>query len=155
MGHNNEEYCVGDADITEWEYLIAESLTGAAAVYPNETSYGFTGQYAPNIASDVLGDSPAYCTGSEAGGFEQRINNIAISMSNTLRTGKNAVPIKGTEWTKEQFFDVTFYWLSFPLAIYLTITLFLFSTIVTSGKADMPLWKSSQLVLLPQSATIN
>ncbi|KAI2479997.1 hypothetical protein Ptr902_08178 [Pyrenophora tritici-repentis] len=115
-GHNNEEYCVGDADITEWEYLIAESLTGAAAVYPNETSYGFTGQYAPNIASDVLGDSPAYCTGSEAGGFEQRMNNIAISMSNTLRTGKNAVPIKGTEWTKEQFFDVTFYWLSFPLA---------------------------------------
>ncbi|KAI1507121.1 DUF3176 containing protein [Pyrenophora tritici-repentis] len=155
MGHNNEEYCVGDADITEWEYLIAESLTGAAAVYPNETSYGFTGQYAPNIASDVLGDSPAYCTGSEAGGFEQRINNIAISMSNTLRTGKNAVPIKGTEWTKEQFFDVTFYWLSFPLAIYLTITLFLFSTIVTSGKADMPLWKSSQLVLLQATNSSN
>jgi hypothetical protein len=66
----------------------------------------------------------------------------------SLRTGKNAVPIKSNEWTKEQFFDITYYWMSFPLAIYLTITLFLFSTIVTSRKADTPLWKSSPLVLL-------
>jgi hypothetical protein len=94
------------------------------------------------------------------------MNNIAISMSNayatsgpcsylfctdmitSLRTGKNAVPIKGIEWTKEQFFDVTYHWMSLPLAIYLIITLFLFSTIVTSSKADTPLWKSSPLVLL-------
>jgi hypothetical protein len=81
-GLDNEEYCVGDTDITEWEYLMAKSLTGAAAVYPNETSYGFTGQFAPNIATDVLGDSPAYCTRSAVGGFAQRMDNIAISMSN-------------------------------------------------------------------------
>jgi hypothetical protein len=81
-GQDNEEYCVGDTDITEWEYLMAKSLTGAAALYPNETSYSFTGQFAPNIATDVLGDSPAHCTGSAVGGFERRMNNIAISMSN-------------------------------------------------------------------------
>jgi hypothetical protein len=81
-GRTDEEYCIGDTDITEWEYLIAKSLTGAAAIYPNETSYGFTGQFAPNIATDVLGDSPAYCTGSVPGGFERRMKNIAVSMSN-------------------------------------------------------------------------
>ncbi|KAJ5057850.1 hypothetical protein J3E72DRAFT_344558 [Bipolaris maydis] len=155
-GQNNEEFCVGDTDITEWEYLMAKSLTGAAAIYPNETDYGFTGQYAPNIATDVLGDSPAYCNGSTVeGGFKRRMNNIAISMSNALRTGKNAVPLKGVEWTKEQFFDVTFYWMSFPLAIYLIITLFLFSTIVTSSRADTPLWKSSPLVLLEATNSSN
>ncbi|EUC35735.1 hypothetical protein COCCADRAFT_90217 [Bipolaris zeicola 26-R-13] len=147
-GKDNEEYCVGDADITEWEFLMAKSLTGAAAIYPNETEHGFTGQFAPNIATDVLGDSPAHCNGSVEGGFEKRMNNIAISMSNALRTGSNAVPLKGVEWNKEQFFDVTFYWMALPLAIYLTITLFLFSTIVTSSKADTPLWKSSPLVLI-------
>jgi hypothetical protein len=26
-GQNNEEYCVGDTDIIEWEYLVAKSLT--------------------------------------------------------------------------------------------------------------------------------
>ncbi|EUC48596.1 hypothetical protein COCMIDRAFT_33877 [Bipolaris oryzae ATCC 44560] len=148
-GRGNEEYCVGDTDITEWEYQMATSLTGAAAIYPNEANYTFSGQLAPNIVIDVLGDSPAYCNGSNVeGGFERRMNNIAISMSNALRTGNNAVPFRGTGWTKEQFFDVTFYWMSLPLAIYLTITLFLFSTIVTSSKADTPLWKSSPLVLL-------
>lgn len=81
-GKDNEEYCVGDADITEWEFLMAKSLTGAAAIYPNETEHGFTGQFAPNIATDVLGDSPAHCNGSVEGGFEKRMNNIAISMSN-------------------------------------------------------------------------
>jgi hypothetical protein len=82
-GQDNEEYCVGDEDITGWEYLMARSLTGAAAVYPNESSYGFIGQFAPNIVADVLGDSPAYCTGSAVeGGFERRMKNIAISMSN-------------------------------------------------------------------------
>jgi hypothetical protein len=69
-------------------------------------------------------------------------------MMTSLRTDKNAVPIKGIEQTKEQFFDVTYYWMCFPLAIYLTITLFLFCTIVASSKADTPLWKSSPLVLL-------
>lgn len=83
-GQDNEEYCVGDTDITEWEYLMAKSLTGAAAIYPNEANYSFTGQLAPNIVTDVLGDSPAYCNGSTVkGGFERRMNNIAISMSNT------------------------------------------------------------------------
>jgi hypothetical protein len=66
----------------------------------------------------------------------------------SLRTGKNAVPVEGIELTKEQFIDVTYYWMSFPLAIYLTITVFLFSTIITSSKTETPLWKSSPLVLL-------
>lgn len=79
---DNEEFCVGDRDMTEWEYLLAMSLTGAAAVYPDEIIYGYIGQFAPNIATDVLDHSPAYCTESTANGFKQGMDNIAVSMSN-------------------------------------------------------------------------
>lgn len=68
-----------------------------------------------------------------------------------MRLGSSRSPatlVKGTQWTSEQYVAVQFYWLFYPCAVYLVITVFLFTTIFISRKADVPLWKSSPLVLL-------
>jgi hypothetical protein len=68
-----------------------------------------------------------------------------------MRTGNTTSPdsiVRGSAWTSEQYIAVDFKWLTPPLAIYLAITMFLFATIVKSREANVPLWKSSPLVLL-------
>jgi hypothetical protein len=68
-----------------------------------------------------------------------------------MRTGNTTSPdsiVRGSAWSSEQFIAVEFKWLTPPLVIYFAITLFLFATIFKSRKGDVPLWKSSPLVLL-------
>ncbi|KAF1937071.1 hypothetical protein EJ02DRAFT_477847 [Clathrospora elynae] len=141
--HGDDDFCVGGADLLEWSAQVSRSLNGSASIYFEYDNY-FTGQWVPKILTDIIGETPAYClpdaeTGVGLGleGFMRRINNIAVYMTNTLRTE-----------LKETFIDVTYYWMFLPTAIYLVITIFLFSTIFTSRKTETPLWKSSPLVLL-------
>jgi hypothetical protein len=68
-----------------------------------------------------------------------------------LRTGDTGAPgsiVRGDEWNPEQYISVKFKWLMLPGTIYLAITIFFFATIIQSRKEDVPLWKSSPLVLL-------
>jgi hypothetical protein len=69
----------------------------------------------------------------------------------SMRTGNTTSPdsvVHGSQWNSEQYIAVDFKWLTPPGTIYLAITLFLFATIIKSRKEDVPLWKSSPLVLL-------
>lgn len=153
--HGGDEYCVGEGDLTEWTSAISRTWEGAASIEEDGDNY-FTGQYVPNIVGDVMGPAPANCNPDMdpsygRDGFKRRIDNLAIAMSNALRTGNTTSPssfVRGTEWNAEQYIAVEFKWLTAPGVIWLAITLFLFGTIVKSSNMNVPLWKSSPLVLL-------
>lgn len=152
--YNGEDFCVGADDLQQWSSSLQKTMEGAAMLEAGGDNY-YTGQWVPEIVADIMGPVPASCDpnmGSGYGfeGFTNRINNIAIAMSNAMRTGNTTSPdsiVHGSEWTSEQYFVVDFKWLSLPAAIYIAITFFLITTIFKSRKEDIPLWKSSPLVL--------
>ena len=153
--YKGDIFCVGEQDIQQWSSSLQRTLDGAAMLQVGADNY-YTGQWVPNLVADIIGPSPAKCdptvsSGYDLEGFTRRINNLAISMSNALRTGNTTSPdsfVPGSEWTSEQYIVVDFKWLSLPAAIYFAITFFLLMTIFKSRKGDIPLWKSSPQVLL-------
>ncbi|KAL5120193.1 hypothetical protein ACEQ8H_002019 [Pleosporales sp. CAS-2024a] len=153
--HLEDKFCVGQNDMRQWTSALARTLEGAASIEEDFDNY-FTGQWVPNMVGDILGPTPAACDPNletEYGmvGFRRRIDNIAIAMSNALRTGNLTSPlsiVRGSEWHSEQYIAVDFDWLVPPGAVYLAITVFLFATIFKSRTMEVPLWKTSPLVLL-------
>jgi len=65
-----------------------------------------------------------------------------------MRTGIGSVVVEGVAWERQQYFDIQFYWLCLPAALYIGTSILLIGTIFDSAARDTPLWKSSPLVLL-------
>jgi hypothetical protein len=103
--------------------------------------------------------------------FDQRVQNIAASVSIEIRNSENSSgsTVEGTAWyTRKQLshlpnaqalntsanscllpeptIEVNFTWLTMPIMLYLGLTAFFFTTMVRTGTA--PPWKSSPLALL-------
>ncbi|KAF2192420.1 hypothetical protein K469DRAFT_554810 [Zopfia rhizophila CBS 207.26] len=81
-------------------------------------------------------------------GFAMRLSNIAVSMTNAMRTAGSSAVVFGTTWTTESFIEVSPACLAMSGALYLCITVFLFTTVWRTRTSDAPIWKSSPLVLL-------
>ncbi|KAF2027807.1 hypothetical protein EK21DRAFT_114443 [Setomelanomma holmii] len=67
-----------------------------------------------------------------------------------MRTGTDESPpvkVHGTTWINQQYVAVDFVWLTFRCAIYVGSTLFYFATVIKSTKQEVPIWKSSPLIL--------
>jgi hypothetical protein len=84
--YENLEFCVGKDDLIQWSGAIQKIWEGAGLLWKNADNY-YTGQWVPNIIGDIFGPAPAICNpnlgpGYGFEGFQRRINNIAISMSN-------------------------------------------------------------------------
>jgi hypothetical protein len=152
---NGENFCVGTSNLRQWSSSLKKSLESAAEIQAGGDNY-YTGQWVPQIVQDILGPTVASCDPSQDPGFgltafKRRTNNIAIAMSNALRTGNTTSPesiVNGSEWFTEQYIFVDFRWLFVPAAIYLAITFFFLATVVKSRKSHNPLWKSSPQVVL-------
>jgi len=152
--YKTDQFCVSKHDLYQWGNSLAKTMEGAAAIAGGGDNY-YTGQWMPEVIQDILGPTPTLCDPDldsryGSAGFEKRINNLAISMSNALRTGNTTYPdaiVTGTEWVNEQYFFVNFKWLALPAAIWLGITVFILSTMIKSRDAETPLWKSSSLAL--------
>ncbi|KAF2110118.1 hypothetical protein BDV96DRAFT_584389 [Lophiotrema nucula] len=54
----------------------------------------------------------------------------------------------GVTWQRQPFITVEFYWFSLPAALWLMAMFFFFATVIVSRRSDLPIWKSSPLVLL-------
>jgi hypothetical protein len=153
--NQGDEFCVGDGDLEQWTSALARSLEGAASIERSGSDNYYTGQWVPSMVGDILGPTPADCNPNldevyGLQGFTQRIDNIATAMSNALRTGNSTSPlsvVRGSEWKSEQYIAVDFMWIIPPGVVYLAITLFLFATIFKSRNMEVPLWKTSPLVL--------
>jgi type VI protein secretion system component VasK len=63
-----------------------------------------------------------------------------------LRTNKNSTNVAGTSYQTEANIQINFYWLIFPVALWVMITGFFCATILQT--ITLPSWKASALALL-------
>ncbi|KAF2027809.1 hypothetical protein EK21DRAFT_102269 [Setomelanomma holmii] len=153
--YKGDNFCIGAPDIAQWNMMLERTFKDSAYLNAGGDNY-FKGQWALLIVNDVVGPTPAFCNpnmglGYGFEGFTRRANNVAISISNAMRTGSPYSPpvyLNGTAWSSEQYIAVELNWLLYPCIISSAITVFVFATVVKSRDEKMPLWKSSPLVLL-------
>ncbi|KAM0080421.1 hypothetical protein ACKRZS_007423 [Fusarium odoratissimum] len=76
-------------------------------------------------------------------------DNMALGMTDYLRSGPNEKLAQGVRRESQIFVFIRWYWLIGPAALELAALIFAVCTIVgTATKHEVPLWKSSALVLL-------
>lgn len=73
------------------------------------------------------------------------IINTTDSMTNAVRTGRNATRAQGTIWDPGTYIVVQWPWLILPILLILFSTLFLVIVMLFTSKRNMPLWKSALL----------
>lgn len=149
-----EEYCLNTETLM---VVLSRMFKGEASLIPGGDSYT-DGEYTPIILNDVLGRNLTKCVpGSSPGfkGFQSRMQNIAVSTTNSMIASSRGVPVIGTAWATEQYFHVQSQFLSLPGAVWLFATLFFLVTFAKSRNAKTPIWKSSPLVLLDASNKYN
>ncbi|KAM0499182.1 hypothetical protein ACHAP8_005893 [Fusarium lateritium] len=80
---------------------------------------------------------------------ERAFNNMARSMTDYIRSGPNSKRAVGVGRESRNFVSIDWPWLIGPAILELAALIFAICTIVaTARKHEMPLWKSSALVLL-------
>ena len=86
----------------------------------------------------------------EADNISERIDNLAVSMSNNIRqqNSSGSKPFPGTAWGSETFVHVRWAWLAYPLTVLLISLMSLALTIFQTTRFKVNVWKSSTLALL-------
>ena len=86
----------------------------------------------------------------EADDISERIDNLAVSMSNNIRqqnsSGSN--PFQGTAWGSQTYVHVRWAWLAYPLTVLSISLISLALTIFQTDRFEVNVWKSSTLALL-------
>lgn len=85
---------------------------------------------------------------SQTSDVKQRMDNIADSMSNFIRSSDNATEVFGREEKIEVYVLVSWLWLILPVLIVLLSSLLLLVSVLSTRLNDQELWKSSTLALL-------
>jgi hypothetical protein len=75
-------------------------------------------------------------------------DDIALSMTNYIRTGRNATEAQGAALRVETFVIVRWAWLILPIATVLAAGVFLLLTMIQTSRRGEPLWKSSTAALM-------
>ncbi|KAF2741367.1 hypothetical protein EJ04DRAFT_480683 [Polyplosphaeria fusca] len=149
---DDENLCIGNQTMQGMARELAALFVGSASLIPAGDNY-FDGQWSPTLVTDVLGSDPTACDPDYLPlhgirGFTKRMHNIAVSMSNAMRTANTSTTFTGIAWDRQPFISVQFAWFSFPALLYLATTLFFFAMLVETRRVDAPIWKSSPLALL-------
>ncbi|KAH7202871.1 uncharacterized protein BKA55DRAFT_531338 [Fusarium redolens] len=93
----------------------------------------------PGLSAALAGDA----------NLTRAFDNMALGMTDYLRSGPNKKLAQGVRRESEIFVLIRWYWLIGPAVIELAALIFAVCTIVgTASKHEVPLWKSSALVLL-------
>ncbi|KAF1809844.1 hypothetical protein P152DRAFT_441359 [Eremomyces bilateralis CBS 781.70] len=104
------------------------------------------------LGQDIFGPDPLYCTlnsNTDIGGLENRLRNISVSLTNTLRRNANGnLAISGSAFSAEQYYIVKLWWLSLPTLAWLITTALVLVTMWSTHANNLPGWKSSALPLL-------
>lgn len=117
--------------------FIADALVGSGGVRdPASGSQSFS--------SDII---HAFF---EADNISERIDNLAVSMSNNIRqqNSSGSKPFQGTAWGSQTYVNVRWAWLAYPLTVLLISLISLALTIFHTSRFKVNVWKSSTLALL-------
>ncbi|KAI4252523.1 MAG: hypothetical protein L6R42_007923 [Xanthoria sp. 1 TBL-2021] len=129
-----------------YKYLSLQIFTGTASMRSeepdgggNSTETGFVRVIAASLYENRAGIL----------GLSKLLDNLAVSMSNALRTTTD-VPdnITGTSSSFEVYIQIEWAWMIVPIAAVLLSLVFLLLTMHLSRKSKIPAWKSSLLAVL-------
>lgn len=84
----------------------------------------------------------------KADNLSQTIDNIATSMTNTIRQSQSSTQVVGQAFRDETFIRVRWSWLILPATLVSLTALILQATIIINRRYKAMLWKSSTLPLL-------
>ena len=148
---NSKDFCLNNDSLYNFAEMIQLAYKVAAGRLlvpdPFESASIRLSEYSDFIISDIRGSNKSLgCNENAKEAFDRRFQNIAASISLEMRNEENGKRVNGTAWSTEPVIEVTFYWLSMPIALYLVITVFFFGTVFRTR--DAPPWKSSALALL-------
>ncbi|KAH7076855.1 hypothetical protein BKA63DRAFT_291604 [Paraphoma chrysanthemicola] len=101
------------------------------------------------LAQDIYSGDPQICiprSDNDIQGFGNRMQNIAVSLTNTLRRNSPGLErVRGLPFSEEQFIDVNSAWLALPVALWAIVTFLLAATIWRTVRLQLPSWKTSTL----------
>jgi hypothetical protein len=83
--HKSENFCIDRGTLQAMGGQVALTFNNSASLIPGGDDYYET-RWSPNLVHDVLGSAPTECsneTGLGLDGFKKRVQNVAISMTNT------------------------------------------------------------------------
>ncbi|KAF2877263.1 hypothetical protein BDV95DRAFT_558806 [Massariosphaeria phaeospora] len=80
--------------------------------------------------------------------ISQGIADIAISMTNRIREGRNSTLVEGIEYREETFIRVSWAWLVLPGMVVLMSIVLLVATMMLCRKRGEGLWKNSVIATM-------
>ncbi|KAH7117632.1 hypothetical protein B0J11DRAFT_570868 [Dendryphion nanum] len=101
-------------------------------------------EFSKNRASDYCQWVPQNITQL----FKYSVNNVAVSITNFMRTSNSSDFVIGIAFEDLQFFQFEPAWLAMPAFMYITVTVLLIATIRKTNKTGTPVWKHTALGLL-------
>jgi hypothetical protein len=131
--------------------------------FPPELQFGFDGAdlaATSNLLQDILTADVTYPFGQETGivpdvlskgNLSQITKNIALGISEHIRTGRNSTTVDGIAHKFETYIHVEWPWLILPVAVVAGAATLLSCSIVLCSRRNAALWKSSNLALLLHS----
>jgi hypothetical protein len=79
----------------------------------------------------------------------KHVERLATAMTNVIRSSHSRQMLHGSAYQQENFVEIHWGWLSFPLALLVLTLIFLVSTIIkTSGDGETGVWKNSAMPTL-------
>ncbi|KAI4234003.1 MAG: hypothetical protein LQ349_004076 [Xanthoria aureola] len=145
--HDAEKFWMSGLNQSSFnKYLSLQTFTGSASMRSEEPDGG--GNFTENDVVRVIAAS-LYDDRAGMPGLTKLLDNLAVSMSNALRTTTD-VPdnIRGTPSSFEVYIQIEWAWLIVPVAAVGLSLVFLLLTIYLSRKRKIPAWKSSLLAVL-------
>ncbi|KAL8833563.1 MAG: hypothetical protein Q9176_007921 [Flavoplaca citrina] len=127
-------------------YLSLQTFTGSASMRSEGPDGG--GNFTEN---DVVRRIAASLYDDRAGirGLSESLDNLAISMSNALRTTTDILDnFPGTSTSFEVYIQIEWAWMIVPITTVILSLIFLLITIHQSRQRKIPAWKSSLLAVL-------
>ena len=127
-------------------YRVSHVAAHAINSFMSKTFTGFGGinNSGSAFSSDVM--QALY----DSSNLTQRIDNLATSMSNNIRSQDDNVtgPVYGIAWASETYVHVRWAWFAFPATLVLLGVLFLLGTAIETSHRDVVVWKSNNLALI-------
>lgn len=135
---------IGDQFPPQMQFQVHAADMGASAqlfreIFTAESTFPFGTE--TGIVPDVL----------SKGNLSRITDNIALGMTEHIRTGPNSTGFDGVAYQAETYIHVKWPWLVLPVALVVGAAIFLVCSILLNFRQRGVLWKSSSLALLLHS----
>ncbi|KAL8915657.1 MAG: hypothetical protein Q9172_006787 [Xanthocarpia lactea] len=129
-----------------YNYLSVQTFTGTASMRA-ETRDGGGNSSENDVVRRI--QASLYKDGAGIDGLSRLLNNLAVSMSNALRTTTDLPDnVTGISSSFEVYIQIEWTWMIVPIATIILSLIFLLITIHLSWQRRIPAWKSSLLAVL-------